>query len=411
MSAPILCPHCGHSNQPQSAFCSRCGASLRSESAPPPRPSPAPPPESSGQPLPGEEEMDFESSFEPEDEELEDEEQTLDAGISAANEVVSAPGRLVSGVQGLLEPIRVATAPGEGDQEQSPPPPTTGYDPDQLRRVRTLLAEEPLIAGATRSPSHQQTSLWMPWVFLLIGVAVAVPILFQWARPLGQARQWPGVAEAFSAINRLQNGDTVQVLWAYDPATAGELDLLAAPLVQHMLDKGARLEIISLLPNGPATARRLVSGVRRIRSQEPGITLDQSPIDARFVPGGAMVLPAFGATPAALAVVFGAQAEDVQAWLELVAPRNRTPVVAVTAAGADPVLRPYLDSGQLKGLVSGFDGAASYSRLLYATTGQPPNQLQLAQQLVGQNFALIAFLALIVTGNLVAALTTGRRHE
>ena len=50
-----------------------------------------------------------------------------------------------------------------------------------------------------------------------------------------------------------------QVLWAYDPATAGEMDLLSAPLLRHLLDRGAVLDVISLLPNGPATARRTLS--------------------------------------------------------------------------------------------------------------------------------------------------------
>ena len=35
----------------------------------------------------------------------------------------------------------------------------------------------------------------------------------------------------------------------------------------------------------------------------------------------------------------------------------------ITPTGADPILRPYWNSGQLSGLVSGFDGAFSYQEL------------------------------------------------
>jgi hypothetical protein len=96
-------------------------------------------------------------------------------------------------------------------------------------------------------------------------------------------------------------------------------------------------------------------------------------------------------------------------WLEQVAPRNKAPVVAVTGAGADPLLRPYWESRQLAGLVSGFDGAASYTTLLAKSLPfNPPQLAALQSQLVGENIALLAFLAIIILGNL-AALLGGRR--
>ena len=124
-----------------------------------------------------------------------------------------------------------------------------------------------------------------------------------------------------------------------------------------------------------------------------------------------MVMPALGQESAALAVVFAAQAEDVQMWLEQVAPRNRAPVVAVTGAGADPLLRPYWESKQLVGLVSGFDGAASYTSLLAKSLPfNPPQVAALQPQLVGENIAMLVFFAIIVVGNL-AALLGGRRGD
>jgi hypothetical protein len=56
-----------------------------------------------------------------------------------------------------------------------------------------------------------------------------------------------------------------------------------------------------------------------------------------------------------------------------------------TAAGADLPLRPYLESGQLVGLASGFDGAYQYNELL----GQPFAAADiplLRRQIVGQSY-------------------------
>jgi hypothetical protein len=243
----------------------------------------------------------------------------------------------------------------------------------------------------------------------LIGLAVAVPVFCQLQLPAGTAREWPGVDAAYAAVEALGPQSTVQVLWAYDPATAGELDLLAAPVVRHLLDRGATLQIASLLPNGPPTARRLLSAVHDERSQLRRGLGEAAMDPPRFLPGGVLALPFLGEQRADLAVVFAADAEDVQGWLEQVAPRNGAPVVAATSAAADPTLRPYLDSGQLVGLVSGFDGAAAYTAKLADLPARSREQ-QLEQQLVGQNLAIPVFLLLILAGN-IAIILSGRRGD
>lgn len=455
--SPILCPHCGTANRAGSNFCNRCGASLRGESVPPPAdrspgfPPPAPDPGAGAEQTPTAPRESFEQGqasrtadtqpspeepaagataaqpwlqpdfvgeddvpLEPDDELAED----VDAGVADTTDIPVAAGRLVSGIQGLIEPIRVATVPGEGNGEPPGPEATAELlDADRLRRVRALMTEEPLLAAGTFGtmpqaaalPSKRHVSLWIPWVFLVIGMAIAIPVFLQVSRTTGTALAWPGVRAAYAAIESLPRQATVQVFWAYDPATAGELDLLSAPIVRHLLTKGAKLRIVSLLPNGPATARRLLAAVHDEQSQMrrgAGEAVTEPP---SFLPGGVMVLPVLGQEQADLAVVFAAQAEDAQAWLEQVAPRNHVPVVAASGAGADPLLRPYLASGQLVGLVSGYDGAATYTAML----DEPPTRAreqQLQIQLVGQNLATVAFLLLILAGN-VAILVTGRRGD
>ena len=115
----------------------------------------------------------------------------------------------------------------------------------------------------------------------------------------------------------------------------------------------------------------------------------------------------------ALAIVVAAQAEDVQQWLEQVQPLAPAPVVAFTGAGADPILRPYLASGQLQGLVSGFDGAASYQQLRARPLNYTLNYAgdgRWLQQLVAQNWGHVALLLILLLGNL-RGLLWGGSHE
>ena len=204
------------------------------------------------------------------------------------------------------------------------------------------------------------------------------------------------------------------------------MDLLALPLVAQLFDRQSQPIVVSLLPNGLATARRLFARTTDDMLEDPLLQTQAEHaryIEGGFLPGGAAALPLLGqnlragllesttgATPAltsalaqrpALAVIVAAQAEDVQQWLELVQPLDQIPVVAFTSASADVPLRPYLDSGQLRGLVSGFDGAYAYQQLL--THPLPRGEEAVYRlQLVFQNWGHLTFLLLIVLGNLAA---------
>ena len=63
---------------------------------------------------------------------------------------------------------------------------------------------------------------------------------------------------AYAAVENLPNGADVLVYFAYDPATSGEMDMVSVPVLRHLLEQRSNLTFVSLNPNGPASARRLV---------------------------------------------------------------------------------------------------------------------------------------------------------
>jgi hypothetical protein len=413
--AATLCPHCGTPNRTGSNFCNRCGADLRGETPPATDISGAAAPESLGAAAP--ETASPTEQTQPwlapgflgaDDAPFEEDEEEL-AVLDTLSPLPTPAARLVSGVQGLLDPIRVAAMPQDetlvGGVTGAPELP---FNAEQLRRVRALLLEDPVLAsGATPRPAPAR-SLWLPWIFLSFGLSVAVLLWIGWPLPAGAPMLWQGVASGFAAVDRLGPGARVQLLWAYDPATAGEMELVSAPVLRHLRDRGVTLDVVSLLPNGPATARRVFAAVETERLPDLSAIGVYRTLEVRFLPGGVTALPLLATESADLAVVFGAQAEDVQQWLEQVAPVNRAPVLAVISAGADPPLRPFLNSGQLAGLISGYDGAYHYYELLGET---PPAAVRsLRTQIAGQGYGALALLAIVVLGNL-AALLTGRRHD
>ena len=456
------CPHCGTANRAGANFCNGCGTDLRDPSPPPrdqtpeqeeptstspgeqssshPSTTPVTPQATTTQPAapepvaPSSTEPPIDDAFAGQPwlrlEFAAEEDEDLDAGFED-DETLNASGRLVKAVQGLLAPIRIATNITDDAPMPSPRPiPTVdALSNDELRLIRGLMAEPPARVNYQVNPAlRRPRTLRIPWIFVLLGLAIGLPALLSLAGPVGLPHSWSGVEDAYITIQGVASNSLVVVYFAYDPATAGEIDLAMQPVMRHLLQRRARLAVITSTPGGIATAERLIAQVRSDEgSGNLALAADLAqPITFAYLPGGAASLPLLARDPtaallenilvvspeqrqalvqsAALVVTAAPQAEDVQNWLEQVQALDRIPVVAVTAAGADPILRPYRDSNQLSGLVSGFDGAYAYRKLLDPFVA-PESTPVLLHQIVLQNWGHLALLAAIALGNLAALLS------
>lgn len=463
--AAISCPHCGTLNRAGSKFCNQCGVNLdetpetdastaaavpvpaldettdgkvEAEPAGPPAPrlairrprsqrSPAPQPEPELLP-----------ESDPAQPWLRPEMDDADAATPPAPAAPEADRRLFAGLQGLLDPVEI--------QDPTPPlavpqaPLGSKLDDQTRRHLRTLAGSGMDLADPAPAPTQPRPPIYHSgWIALLIGLALGLPVLLLASSPDLRPHVWPGLNAAHLAIAQLEMDSPVLVNWAYDPASAGEMDLVAQPVIEHLLTRRAQLIVVSQLPGGPATARKTIGQAATDLRRSAGLFFPTSGpqrpwVEGGFLPGGPSVLPLLGQDPAAtvsgaslpstpgglsaravsaldaqgpaLAIVFAAQAEDVQTWLEQVQPLDATPVIAVVSAGADPILRPYLDSGQLIGLVSGFDGAFNYSqRLPHAPSAEQITRLQV--QAVAQDWGMWIILLLILAGNLRGVLDRG----
>ena len=405
--------------------------------------------------------------------------------------------RLINGIQGLIEPLSAARQAGARTQSAPPAPPAptsvagVTLSDDEARQLRQLLREPPPLLELDYPRDHQRatdgdtggatgeatdaevsqaqtlphTKRRRPWIFWLLGLALLSPFLLDALTPrslplglptierpgalgdlaAGDLVRWPGVAEAYAAVRDLPAERDVLIYWAYDPATAGELDNVALPVLRHLLARRARLIVVSPLPQGPATARRLLDQARALgASNSPLASAPRPAVELGYLPGGTATLPLvardlgglvaasegidaetspsvspeipLGISPA-LVILLAAEPESVQRWLEQVQPYGglvdgapAPPVVAVTSAVVDPVARAYWQSGQLAGLVSGFTGAAGYRRLLDQVDASALAREALRWQrlrLVAQNWGQVALLIVIAAGN-AAALLGGR---
>ncbi len=431
MTATFRCPHCGQRNPIDASFCRSCGTDLREvdvqASYPPESADPAGPEEGDGaaeddtceESLPAEN-----GASAPAEESLASAQGAGEGEADPAGGPASQPSEPL--LPGLLPPIEPWI--GTPDPPQ-PGPGVSTLDDETRRQMRRIFATEVPLSDA---PAPRQDTVdggglrrrpWIDW--LLLAVLVLALMLGQ-ADPVLLPHVWPGVSEAYRTIEALPSGSIVLVDWAYDPATAGEMDLVVRPVIEHLLAQEATLLVVSQLPMGPATARRLIAAVAQPpRPEALSGALDASLVEAGFLPGGATTLPLLGqapllgipfdlqgraladrpmlaslsTTPPAFHLIVAARAESVQRWLEQVQPLSGVPAVAVTSAAAGPVLRPYFDSGQLAGLVSGISGGIGY-RILLPQRLSGEQQTVIWRQMQGRNGALLVLLFVVVVSNL-----------
>ena len=453
MTSTFGCPHCGQPNPLGATFCAACGAYLLSldaaklsrRSSPPADDEPIFQPDNDA-PLPAPDPAQTQPWLRPDFDQPDPPESgpsPLDdqPWLRADNEAQPtdpaprpAPQRLVGGLQGLIEPIEI-------DQSlfrsEAATPTLSGLDdlPYETRReLRQLFAADvPILedpAQESQQPGQsgaQGRGLWRRnWIYGLLLAALLLGLWSANAPADSRPHSWPGVSAAYSAIDSLPADAVVLVNWAYDPSNAGEMDLAALPVIEHLVEKGARLLVVSQLPGGPATARRLMQVARSGASQAAlSRQLGDTLVEGGYLPGGVASLPLLGQAPAqsvpvdmqgrsvnnraamkalatdspALLLILAARSEEVQRWIEQVQPLNDAPIVAVTSAGVDPVIRPYVDSGQITGLVSGYAGGMEY-RTLMADVLSKASQESQRRHITGQNWAFVVLLLVVAVGSL-----------
>ena len=454
------CPHCGYSNPAASRFCVNCGTNL-ARRQPPPAPageSTEGPDDRAGEqdaapPQPGEASQGRQPSAGTSDP---GRSRTWPHGSSAEEDATretekekpepdaGQPAPLLGGLGGLLEPADPLsfTASGAGalDPARDRYTDLSGElttNEEERRQLRQLFAEDlplpvgarpamtPDVAETAASGNGLQRQRWLEMILLLSMVGA---LLWGGQSPPGGAgpHALPGLEQAHRQIDTLPLNSLVLVNWAYDPATAGEMDLVAQPLIEHLLQRQAKLIVFSQLPGGPATARRVIARAEDSlqRPSRTQITANLV-IEGGFLTGGAASLPLLGVAPAralpvdprwvdlrerfsiaalgetgpALSLVIAPRAEDVRRWLEQVQPLNGGAVVAATSAVADPAVRPYLHSGQLAGLVSGWDGGGVYVRRLERARSIAERGRSL-RQVSGQNWGVGILIVAVLLGNL-----------
>lgn len=305
---------------------------------------------------------------------------------AAAGEIMETRGPF-AGLQGVLPSATYLGA------SSKPKALAIKLQADDEQQNQALLLEQIMAAEAHPEPMitpagvNSQRILRIAIFVLLLAVVTGAIFMGTQIFPLPLGRSAETMA-AFNIVDAVIPPDApVLVVFDYEPALAGEMEAVAAPLLDHLVVKNhPRMALLSTSPTGAVMAARMFSGPL---GELPAIQY----VNLGYLPGGlssvrafaqdpthTLVLPpdvsVFNLAPASVwasptlqgvqsfsnfaAIILITDSVDAgRTWIEQAGPlRGNAQFVVISSAQAGPLLQPYYASGQINGLASGLYDAA-----------------------------------------------------
>jgi len=228
------------------------------------------------------------------------------------------------------------------------------------------------------------------WIFLMMFLAVAVPILIIGATGRTFPEEPTSLARAvFHAIEDLPEGSKVLLSYDYDPASEGELSPMATMFAYHCAAKRHRMYFMALWPVGPQMVDDTIENV--LKKDFPELEYGKDYVNLGYKSGYEGVIKViitdftelyttdtrgtpWGTIPMCqevssvqdmdLLVNVSAGYAGTKEWVQYaVTPYPKLTMVAGCTGVQAPLLYPYIPQ-QLQGLLGAIKGAAEYEALV-----------------------------------------------
>ncbi|HWQ45468.1 MAG TPA: hypothetical protein VN376_01305, partial [Longilinea sp.] len=294
--------------------------------------------------------------------------------------------------------------------------------------LETVLLEETTPTALPIKPALAPLKLARIFIGILLILMLLFPLITNSHSMLLPALFPPETVALYNSIETLPENSAVLLVVDYEPGLSGEVSLSAEQVVRHLMARNARLAIISTIPTGPALAQDLIS---RAASIQTAYDLTNQVVNLGYLAGGTTGLQEFVQNPQTAAgytldllpawsqpalagitslnqfasvIVLTDNQEISRSWIEQVQPSlGGTPLFMVASAQAAPLIQPYVESGQVQGLLAGLMGSAVYEQIML----QPGNATQYWD---AYQYGILAAVLLTLAGVLLQIITYLRQH-
>jgi hypothetical protein len=257
---------------------------------------------------------------------------------------------------------------------------------DQLEQMLGVEAQANKSTTLMDKKLPQRILRWV--VATLVILVVALPIIGGKQNTSAPTIYPPELVAAREILFSLPPASPVLLVFDYEPAYSGELEVTAAPMVDNLIFSGARFAILSTSPAGPALAEHFLKTTQSQHNYQSGLQY----ANLGYLAGGAsgvlsFVLNPSQTIPRALdgslpwqssllqdvqsledfkaVIILTDNSDTAKIWVEQAGMAlGETPLLMAISAQAEPMIRPYYDSKQIKGLVTGLAGGKAYEQAI-----------------------------------------------
>ena len=268
---------------------------------------------------------------------------------------------------------------------------------EYVNLLKSLIGEEKKVKPIIK-PAPIQTQRILRWLIsIILLVTTAATIIFgesvDTQLPSEAQITNTGYGALYNQIEQLNDQQPVLIAFDYQPAATAEMHTAAASVVDHLMDRGIYLSLVSTQPTGPVLAEHFLSTTQ----EKHGYSHSQQYVNLGYLPGESAGLVSFVIAPKQIIPLAfdGSNAWDspplagvesiddfvmilvitddpntAKVWIEQVGTIVEEGTLnMVISAQAEPLIQPYFRASPqyLSGYVSGVIDGLNYENL----RGQP----------------------------------------
>ncbi len=262
-------------------------------------------------------------------------------------------------------------------------------------------------------------------IFLVIALVVILPLFFPLGLPI---RPTTSSQDVYNAVEKLEAGDRALISFEYGPSTRPEIHPMAIALLRHLFEKDVKVYITCLWPDGQFMAQ---DAIEEVAERQYHKVYGEDYVLLGFRPGNEAVIKGLVSDLRSLYTIdahgtlineipmmegvdrfkdfdflFSASAgyPGTVEWVQYAADPTGVPMSTGTTSIQVNEVMPYVQSGQIQGILGGMPGAAEYESLIgqagVGTSGMD-----------AQSIAHLVIVAFIIFGNVAYFLERKRQKK
>lgn len=257
------------------------------------------------------------------------------------------------------------------------------------------------------------------WIYIIVGFSVMIPLISPINIPIQTSSHSQTV---YDALNSLERGSKILLSFEYGPSTKPEIHPMSIGILRLLIEKEHKIYGMALWPDGLFMSQE---AFKQVAENEFNLIYGKDYVNLGFKPGNEAVVKGVASNIRKLFPVdtkgnkvdelemmngiqnikdfdfvfsLSAGFPGAKEWLQFATDPNEIPLsTGCTSIQVTEVL-PYVESGQVKGILAGMPGAAEFEKLIDV----PGTATGL---MAAQSFAHVVIILFIIIGNITYYLT------